>query len=75
MNREHVFRFIEEAIQENESLFLVKATFLKKKILVVIDGDSSVPIKEYARISRYLLNSLAGVCLRRSLPGGKVSYR
>ena len=55
MNQERVRELIGEALEENESLFLIELSFLNdNKILVELDGDSGINLKECIRISRHI---------------------
>lgn len=59
MNKEQVKQLVEEALAENESLFLVDLDFLPdSKISVVVDGDEGVPLKECIRINRFVESQL-----------------
>jgi len=53
MDRKIVADLLEEALAENESLFLIDLSFSpSNKILIIVDGDSGVPLNECMRISR-----------------------
>jgi len=59
MNQELVKNLVNEALEENESLFLIELNFLpNNKIFVVIDGDKGVSLKEIIRISRNVEHNL-----------------
>lgn len=59
MNQEVVKKLVREAIEENESLFLIELAFLaNNKIKVIVDGDTGVSIKECIRISRHVEHNL-----------------
>jgi len=59
MKREVVQRLVEEAIAENSRLFLIDLSFLNdNKIIVVVDGDDGVSVKECVRISRHVEHNL-----------------
>jgi len=59
MNQEKVRALVNEALEENESLFLISLDFLpNNKIYVVVDGDSGVSLKEIIRISRNVEHNL-----------------
>lgn len=59
MNKEHVKQLVEDALSENDSLFLLSLDFLPDgKISVVIDGDAGVPLNECIRISRAVEGNL-----------------
>jgi ribosome maturation factor RimP len=53
MNKKKVQDLLEEALAENQSLYLIELTFLPgNKILVVVDGDEGVSLNECIRINR-----------------------
>lgn len=59
MNQEKVSNLVKEALEENESLFLISLQFLaNNKIQLVVDGDSGVSLKEIVRISRHVEHNL-----------------
>jgi len=59
MNRETVNKLVDEALEENERLFLISLNFSDdNKILVTVDGDDGVPLKECIRISRHVEHNL-----------------
>lgn len=59
MNQDKVRRLLQEALDENPSLFLIDLKFLaNSKIKVVVDGDSGVPLSECIRISRNIEHNL-----------------
>ncbi|MDE0536846.1 ribosome assembly cofactor RimP [Tenacibaculum sp. L6] len=59
MNQERVKELLQEALQENESLYLIDLQFLSdNKIKVIVDGDSGVPLSECIRISRKIEHNL-----------------
>ena len=59
MNQERVKELLQEALQENESLYLIDLQFLAdNKIKVIVDGDSGVPLSECIRISRNIEHNL-----------------
>ncbi|MDC1162038.1 ribosome assembly cofactor RimP [Tenacibaculum sp.] len=59
MNQEIVRRLLDEALDENKSLFLIDLAFLAdNKIKVVIDGDEGVSLKECIRVSRSIEHNL-----------------
>lgn len=59
MNQETVKRLVTEAIEENEELFLIELSFLAgNKILVEVDGDTGINLKECIRISRHVEHNL-----------------
>ncbi|KAB1160724.1 ribosome assembly cofactor RimP [Tenacibaculum aiptasiae] len=59
MNQEKVRELLDEALQENESLYLIDLQFLaNSKIKVIVDGDSGVQLSECVRISRKIEHNL-----------------
>jgi ribosome maturation factor RimP len=59
MKREVVQQLVEEAITENSRLFLIDLNFLTdNKIIVIVDGDDGVSVKECVRISRHVEHNL-----------------
>lgn len=59
MNQELVENLVNEALEENESLFLIELNFLpNNKIFVVVDGDNGVSLKEIIRISKNVEHNL-----------------
>ncbi|WP_422090050.1 ribosome assembly cofactor RimP [Tenacibaculum ovolyticum] len=59
MNQETVKELLEEALQENQSLYLIDLQFLaNSKIKVIVDGDQGVQLNECIRISRKIENNL-----------------
>ena len=59
MNQDRVKILLQEALDENPSLFLIELSFLAdNKIKVVIDGDSGVPLSECVRVSRNIEHNL-----------------
>ncbi len=59
MNQDKVKELLQEALQENESLYLIDLQFLaNSKIKVIVDGDSGVPLSECVRISRNIEHNL-----------------
>ena len=59
MNQERVTELLNEALQENESLFLIDLAFLAgNKIRVIVDGDTGVSLEECIRISRAIEHNL-----------------
>lgn len=59
MNQDRVKELLQEALVENESLFLIDLQFLaNNKIKVIVDGDSGVPLNECVRISRKIEHNL-----------------
>lgn len=54
-----VVTLVNEAIEENSALFLIDLKFSENNgILVVVDGDSGVPLSECIRISRHVEHNL-----------------
>ena len=59
MNPEKVVHLVNEALEENKSLFLLDlAISFSNKITVIVDGDAGVPLIECIRISRFVENNL-----------------
>ncbi|MDT7831060.1 ribosome assembly cofactor RimP [Flavobacteriaceae bacterium S356] len=59
MNQEKVQNLVTEALEENQSLFLISLQFLaNNKIHLVVDGDEGVSLKEIVRISRHVEHNL-----------------
>ena len=54
-----VEKLVEEALNENQELFLIELNILpENKITVVVDGDNGITIKECIRISRHIEHNL-----------------
>ncbi len=59
MNQEKVHTLLNEAVEENDSLFVISVDFLPgNKIKVIVDGDKGVPLSECVRISRNIEHNL-----------------
>lgn len=59
MDRKLVEKLVSEALEVNESLFLVKMDISDQdKILVEVDGDEGVSLEEIIRISRHVEHNL-----------------
>jgi len=59
MNKQIVIDLLDEALSENDSLFLVSLDFNKDdRINIIIDGDKGINLKECIRISRHIEHSL-----------------
>ncbi len=59
MEEKKVLNLVNEALNENTSLFLISAAISNdNKIKVVVDGDAGVPLKECVRISRHIEHNL-----------------
>ena len=59
MDQSVVKKLVNEAISENDSLFLIELSFLVgNRIKVVVDGDQGISIKECMRISRHVEHNL-----------------
>ncbi len=59
MEQKRVLDLLKEALQENESLFVVDVKFSDaNKINITLDGDDGINLKECIRISRYIENDL-----------------
>ncbi len=59
MNQERVKELLQEALDENPSLYLIDLQFLANgKIKVIVDGDSGIPLSECVRVSRNIEHNL-----------------
>jgi len=59
VNQEKVKELLQEALDENSSLYLIDLMFLKdNRIKVIVDGDSGIPLSECVRISRNIEHNL-----------------
>ncbi|MDX1829442.1 MAG: ribosome assembly cofactor RimP [Lutibacter sp.] len=59
MDKIKIKNLVNGAIEENSSLFLIELNFLPdNKILVVVDGDKGISLKECVRISRAVEHNL-----------------
>lgn len=59
MNTSKVKQLIDEALEENESLYLVDwSVSSSNQIQVLVDGDEGLPIEEVVRISRHIEHNL-----------------
>ena len=59
MNRQEILNLTNQALEENESLFLVALDIdQNNKINIIVDGDQGVPLKECIRINRFIENEL-----------------
>ncbi len=59
MNKKIIISLVNEAIEENNSLFLIDLLFLtENSIKVVVDGNKGVPLSECIRISRHVEHNL-----------------
>ena len=59
MDQSVVKKLVNEAISENDSLFLIELSFLVgNRIKVIVDGDQGISIKECMRISRHVEHNL-----------------
>ena len=59
MDKERVKQLLNEALAENEELFLIELSFLTgNKIYIEVDGDKGVNLKECIRISRHIEHNL-----------------
>ena len=59
MDYNKVKALVDEALTENESLFLIElAISTNNKIQVIVDGDNGVPLSECIRISRNVEHNL-----------------
>jgi ribosome maturation factor RimP len=59
MDQNLVKTLVDEAVAENDSLFLIDLNFLpNNKIKVIVDGDQGISLKECVRISRHVEHNL-----------------
>jgi len=59
MDQDLVRKLVDEAVNENDSLFLIELGFLpSNKIKVIVDGDEGISLKECIRISRHVEHNL-----------------
>jgi ribosome maturation factor RimP len=59
MKQQIVLDLLNEALLENNTLFIVEVKFLdNNKINIILDGDNGINLKECIRISRYIENNL-----------------
>lgn len=59
MNQDLIKQLIDEAIEENPSLFLVDwKVSADNSIEILVDGDQGLPIEEIVRISRHVEHNL-----------------
>lgn len=59
MKQEIVLDLLNEALSENDTLFIVAVNFLDdNKINIILDGDEGINLKECIRISRHIENNL-----------------
>ncbi len=59
MNKTDIKKLLEEALAENESLFVTSFEIKEgNKILIEVDGDEGIPLKECIRISRHIEGNL-----------------
>jgi ribosome maturation factor RimP len=59
MERKIIIKLVDEAILENQQLFLIDLIISSdNKITVIVDGDNGVPLKECIRISRHIEHNL-----------------
>lgn len=59
MEQSKVLELVNEALQTNNSLFLIEIKIsVDNNIRVIVDGDEGVPLKECIRISRHIEKNL-----------------
>jgi ribosome maturation factor RimP len=59
MNKEKVINLLNNALEENPSLFLIDLKFLPdNKIYIEVDGDTGISLKECIRINREIEQNL-----------------
>ena len=58
MDKKIIQSLLDEALAENQSLFLIEMSFTSdNKIQIVVDGDAGVPLNECIRINRAIENN------------------
>jgi len=59
MNNNTILKLVNKAIAEDKSLFVVNLKISDaNKIILVLDGDNGIPLKECIRVNRYIENNL-----------------
>lgn len=59
MDLNTISKLVEEALSENEMLFIVDLKIDKSnKISLVLDGDQGIPLSECIRVNKFIENSL-----------------
>ena len=59
MDKEKIINLLNNALEENPSLYLIELKFLpENKIYVEVDGDTGVSLKECIRINREIEQNL-----------------
>jgi len=59
MDKENVIKLLNDALEENDALYLIELKFLpENKIYVEVDGDNGVSLQECIRISRAIEHNL-----------------
>ncbi len=59
MNQELVTQLLEDALEENQALFLIDLSFLPgNKIRIVVDGDTGISLEECIRLNKAIENNL-----------------
>ena len=59
MDKDKVINLLNNALEENPSLYLIELKFLpESKIYIEVDGDTGVSLKECIRINREIENNL-----------------
>lgn len=59
MDLNTISKLIEEALSENEMLFIVDLKMDKNnKISLILDGDEGIPLSECIRVNRFIENNL-----------------
>ncbi|MCF6349874.1 MAG: ribosome assembly cofactor RimP [Flavobacteriaceae bacterium] len=59
MNNKTILNLVNEALIENKSIFIVDLKISdSNKIILILDGDNGVPLKECIRINRFIESNL-----------------
>jgi len=59
MNQELVTQLLEDALKENQALFLIDLSFLPgNKIRIIVDGDTGISLEECIRLNKAIEHNL-----------------